>query len=45
MTLDDDVTINNLQASVNPESPTVGAGVSGLLAGVMGARAAKSGKV
>ena len=37
--------ITDLQASVNPESPTVGAGVSGLLAGVMGARAAKSGKV
>jgi len=32
-------------ASVNPESPTVGAGVSGLLAGVMGTRAAKSGKI
>ena len=39
------VTLNDRQASVNPESPTVGAGVSGLLAGVMGARAAKSGKV
>ena len=34
-----------LQASLNPDSPTVGAGISGLLAGVMGARAAKSGKV
>ena len=34
-----------LQASQNPDSPTVGAGISGLLAGVMGARAAKSGKV
>ena len=35
----------SFQASQNPDSPTVGAGISGLLAGVMGARAAKSGKV
>ena len=33
------------QASTNPNTPYVGAGVSALLAGVMGARAAKSGAV
>jgi len=31
-------------ASLNPNTPYVGAGVSGLLAGAMGGRAAKSGK-
>ena len=33
------------QASANPNTPYVGAGVSAVLAGVMGARAAKSGAV
>ena len=33
------------QASANPDTPYVGAGVSAVLGGVMGARAAKSGAV
>ena len=34
-----------LQASLNPDKPTVGAGVTGVLGAVMGARAARSGAV
>ena len=32
-------------ASLNPDSPTVGAGVSGTLGALMGVRAVRSGKV
>ena len=40
-----DNTVLVCQASAHPDTPYVGAGVSAVLGGVMGARAAKSGAV